>query len=42
VLLQLSDKGGGADFDEEDADRLRELAAFAGAALDATRAASGR
>jgi hypothetical protein len=38
-LLQLSDKAGGEDFTEEDADRLRELAAFAGATLDAFRAA---
>ena len=38
-LLQLSDKAGGADFSAEDADRLRELAAFAGATLDAFRAA---
>jgi hypothetical protein len=39
VLLQLSDKSGGADFDDEDEDRIGELAAFAGAALDALRAA---
>ena len=39
-LLQLSDKAGGADFTAEDADRLSELAAFAGATLDAFRAAS--
>lgn len=38
-MLQLSDKGGGADFTEEDEDRIRELAAFAGATLDALRAA---
>ena len=38
-LLQLSDKAGGADFTEQDADDVRELAAFAGAALDALRAA---
>jgi GAF domain-containing protein len=38
-LLQLSDKTGGGDFTGEDADRLRELAAFAGVALDAFRAA---
>ena len=38
-LLQLSDKSGGADFTVEDEDRIRELAAFAGAALDALRAA---
>ena len=39
-LLQLSDKAGGADFTAEDADRLSELAAFAGATLDAFRAAT--
>jgi GAF domain-containing protein len=38
-LLQLSDKAGGAEFTEQDADHIRELAAFAGAALDAMRAA---
>jgi len=38
-LLQLSDKAAGADFTAEDADRLRELAAFTGATLDAFRAA---
>jgi GAF domain-containing protein len=38
-LLQLSDKSGGADFAAEDEERVRELAAFAGAALDALRAA---
>jgi GAF domain-containing protein len=38
-LLQLSDKTGGADFTEVDADNIRELAAFAGATLDALRAA---
>jgi GAF domain-containing protein len=38
-LLQLSDKTGGADFSDEDADNIRELAAFAGATLDALRAA---
>jgi GAF domain len=38
-LLQLSDKTGGADFTGEDSDRVRELAAFAGATLDALRAA---
>ena len=38
-LLQLSDKGGGAEFTDKDADNVRELAAFAGAALDALRAA---
>jgi len=36
-LLQLSDKSGGRDFTEDDANRLRELAAFAGATLDALR-----
>ena len=40
-LLQLSDKAAGADFTEEDADNIRELAAFAGATLDALRAARG-
>jgi GAF domain-containing protein len=39
-ILQLSDKAGGGDFTPQDADRLRELAAYAGAALDAFRAAS--
>jgi hypothetical protein len=39
-LLQLSDKADGADFTVEDAARLGELAAFAGATLDAFRAAS--
>jgi GAF domain-containing protein len=38
-LLQLSDKTGGADFTPEDEERIRELAAFAGATLDALRAA---
>lgn len=38
-LLQLSDKAVGADFTEADADNIRELAAFAGATLDALRAA---
>ena len=41
-LLQLSDKSDGADFTAEDEDRIRELAAFAGAALDALRTASAR
>jgi GAF domain-containing protein len=41
-LLQLSDKAGGADFTEEDADNIRDLAAFAGATLDALRAARAR
>src|SRR5215216_1414019 len=39
-MLQLSDKGGGADFTEADEDRIRGLAAFAGATLDALRAAA--
>ena len=38
-ILRLSDKAGGGDFTPEEADRLRELAAYAGAALDAFRAA---
>jgi GAF domain-containing protein len=38
-LLQLSDKAGGAEFTADDEDRIRELAAFAGATLDALRAA---
>jgi GAF domain-containing protein len=38
-LLQLSDKSGGAEFTGEDEDRIRELAALAGATLDALRAA---
>ena len=37
-LLQLSDKAGDEDFTTEDAERVRVLAAFAGAALDAFRA----
>ena len=41
-LLQLSDKSDGADFTAEDEDRIREIAAFAGAALDALRAAASR
>jgi hypothetical protein len=36
-LLQLSDKAAGADFDEEDGQRLSELAELTGAALDAVR-----
>ena len=39
-LLQLSDQGGEADFTPEDEGRIRELGAFAGATLDALRAAS--
>jgi GAF domain-containing protein len=38
-MLQLSDKSGGADFTADDEDHVRELAAFAGATLDALRAA---
>jgi GAF domain-containing protein len=38
-LLQLSDKSDGGDFTKEDEDKIRELAAFAGATLDALRAA---
>ena len=38
-LLQLSDKEGGADFTEDDAERVRELAALIGETLDALRAA---
>jgi hypothetical protein len=38
-LLELSDKSGGADFTSKHEDRVRELAAFAGAMLDALRAA---
>src|SRR5262245_4879076 len=38
-LLQLSDKSEGADFTADDEDSIRELAAFAGATLDALRAA---
>jgi hypothetical protein len=38
-LLLLSDKAGGADFTPEDNERIRELAAFAGATLEALRAA---
>ena len=41
-LLQLSDKRAGADFTSEDEELLRELAAFAGATLDAFRAARRR
>ena len=39
-LLQLSDKQGGAEFDEEDEARVRELAALVGETLDALRAAA--
>jgi GAF domain-containing protein len=38
-MLQLSDKAGGADFTAQDGEHVRELAAFAGATLDALRAA---
>ena len=38
-LLQLSDKQDGADFGEEDAGSVRELAALVGETLDALRAA---
>lgn len=38
-LLQLSDKAGGADFSARDGELLVELAAYAGAALDALREA---
>jgi GAF domain-containing protein len=38
-LLQLSDKAGGGEFTAEDEEGIRELAAFAGATLDALRAA---
>jgi GAF domain-containing protein len=38
-LLQLSDKGDGGDFTEDDADSVRELAALVGETLDALRAA---
>jgi GAF domain-containing protein len=41
-LLQLSDKGAGADFSEEDADRIGELAQLIGAALDALRLSLAR
>jgi hypothetical protein len=39
VILVLSDKSHGADFTAEDEERIRELAAFAGATLDALGAA---
>jgi GAF domain-containing protein len=41
-LLQLSDKSDGGDFTVEDEARIRELAALAGATLDALRAAALR
>ncbi len=39
-LLQLSDKSGGRDFDADDAEHIRELAALVGETLDALRAAA--
>jgi GAF domain-containing protein len=39
-LLQLSDKCGGRDFDADDEEHIRELAALVGETLDALRAAS--
>jgi GAF domain-containing protein len=39
-LLQLSDKSGGRDFDADDEEDIRELAALVGEALDALRAAA--
>jgi hypothetical protein len=39
-LLQLSDKQGGAEFTEEDADCVLDLAALVGETLDALRAAN--
>jgi GAF domain-containing protein len=39
-LLQLSDKSGGRDFDADDEEHIRELAALVGETLDALRAAS--
>jgi GAF domain-containing protein len=39
-LLQLSDKSGGRDFDANDEEHIRELAALAGEALQALSAAS--
>src|SRR5262245_13416866 len=41
-MLQLSDKAGGLDFTEEDADAVRELAALVGETIDALRTAAGR
>jgi GAF domain-containing protein len=40
ALLQLSDQSGGRDFDADDEEHIRELAALVGEALDALRAAS--
>lgn len=39
-LLQLSDKSAGRDFDADDEEHIRELAALVGEALDALRAAA--
>jgi GAF domain-containing protein len=39
-LIQISDKTGGCDFDADDEEHIRELAALVGEALDALRAAS--
>jgi hypothetical protein len=39
-LLQLGDKSGGADFDADDEEHVRELASLVGETLDALRAAS--
>ena len=39
-LLQLSDKSAGRDFDADDEEHVRELAALVGEALDALRAAA--
>ena len=41
-LLQLSDKSDGRDFDADDEEYIRELAALAGDALEALRAAASR
>jgi hypothetical protein len=41
-LFQLSATSGGADFTAEDEDRIRELAAFAGATLDALQLPDAR
>lgn len=41
-LLQLSDKTGGADFDERDEELILQLVAVVGAALDAVREAHTR
>jgi GAF domain-containing protein len=39
-MLQLSDKSGGGDFDAEDEERIRELAALVGETLDLLRAST--